>query len=331
MCGLFGFVYYGKKGLKGSEKLLEKLAWESAVRGTHATGYSFVNKGKVAIEKAPKTAYEMKYLLPKNVRTVMGHTRHTTQGSADKNYNNHPFKGKHGKNEFAFAHNGVLDNEFEIREDYEIKANKVQTDSYVACQLMEKMGDFSMKSLITVGEAVEGMFTFTYMDSKENLYIIKNDSPLTILHFPTLQLYVYASTDDILFDALVQFNLTKEIIIDTIINDGIKWQVENIPVKAGDIIKITPRGKIERSEFKPRERVWNNPLYMVAGCWWEDDYIDIYSEDEEVYKELLKLEARDMGVTSKEFEMLVQMMRLEDIEDSLYEGTIYEVMMDLGI
>ena len=77
MCGLYGFVYYGKKGLKGAEKLLENLAWEAAVRGTDATGYSFVNKNKIQVEKAPKPAYEMKYLLPKGVHTVMGHTRAT--------------------------------------------------------------------------------------------------------------------------------------------------------------------------------------------------------------------------------------------------------------
>lgn len=330
MCGLFGFVYYGKKGLKNAEGLLEKLAWESAIRGTHATGYSFVNKGRVVIEKAPKTAYEMKYLLPKNIRTVMGHTRHTTQGDYKKNYNNHPFKGKHGKNEFAFAHNGVLDNEFEIREDFGIEANKIQTDSYVACQLMEKMGDFSMESLKTVGETVEGMFTFTYMDDRENLYIIKNDSPLTILHFPALQLFVYASTDDILFNSLIQFDLTRETIMDSLLYDNVKWQVENIPVKAGDIIKITPRGKIERSKFKPKERTWNNPLYAVAGCWW--NYSSYYEEeDEEIYKELLKLEAQDMGVMENEFEKLLQIFKLVDIEEMLYNGTVYEVMLDLGI
>ena len=329
MCGLFGFVYYGKKGFKGAEKLLEELAWEAAVRGTDATGYAFVHKGKVQITKEPKSAYEMKYLLPKNVRTVMGHTRATTQGSAKFNYNNHPFKGKHGKKEFAFAHNGVLDNEFEIREEYGIKPNHIQTDSYVACQLMEKLGSFSLENLKTVGETVEGMFTFTYMDSKENLYIIKNDSPLTILHFPALQLFVYASTDEIIFNALSNFKKTREALIDMVIHG--ESTVENIPIKAGDILIITPNGDIIRGEFKPRERIWNNPLYAIAGGYIEyGSYYDD-KEEEEWYKELLLDEAKEIGVTEEEFNKLTEIFTLDDIEYYLYTGRIYEIMIDLGI
>ena len=71
MCGLYGFVYYGKKELKGAEKLLENLALEAMERGIDATGYAFVHKGKIQIDKAPKAAYQMKYSLPKNVHKVM--------------------------------------------------------------------------------------------------------------------------------------------------------------------------------------------------------------------------------------------------------------------
>lgn len=324
MCGLYGFVYYGKKELKGAEKLLENLAWEAAVRGTDATGYAFVHKGKVQVDKAPKPAHDMKYLLPKGVHTVMGHTRATTQGSAQNNYNNHPFKGIQGKLEFALAHNGVLDNEFEIRDEFNIKSNKIQTDSYVACQLMEKMKDFSMDSLRTVGETVEGMFTFTYMDSKENLYIIKNDSPLTLLHFPALQLYVYGSTDEIVFNAVANFNKTKNELIDMIIHED--YTIENIPVGVGDILKISPDGKIKRSEFKPKERVWNSQLYSVAGGWW--DYED---EDAEWYKRLLLQDAEEMGITEKEFEALTQRFSLTDLEDYIYTGKILEIIATLYI
>lgn len=327
MCGLYGFVYYGKKGLKGAEKLLEELAWEAAVRGTDATGYAYVHKGRVHIGKAPKAAYDMKYLLPKNVRTVMGHTRATTQGSAKHNYNNHPFKGKHGKKEFAFAHNGVLDNEFEIREKFGIKPNNIQTDSYVACQLMEKMGNFSMESLKTVGETVEGMFTFTYMDSRENLYIIKNDSPLTILHFPTLQLYVYASTDEIIFSALSRFNKTKNALIDMVIHGELT--VENIPIRAGDILIIKPNGKLSRGKFKPRERTWNNPLYAVAGGYCDYDYY--YDDEDEWYRDLLLDEARGIGLTEQEFNKLSELLTLPDLEYYIYTGRVYEVMADFGM
>lgn len=339
MCGLFGFVYYGKKEFKNAEKLLQKLAWESAVRGIDATGYAYIHKGKIQIEKAPKPAYTMKYLLPKKVRTVMGHTRAATQGNAKLNFNNHPFKGKLSKGEFAFAHNGVIDNEFELREEFDLKHTKIQTDSYVVCQLMEKLGYFSKDNLRTVGEEVEGMFTFTFLDDKENLYIVKNDSPLTILHFPTLELYVYASTDDIIFNALCEFKETKNLLIKTV--KGEHGLIENIPVVAGDILIIQPNGQIERGVFEPKERFWYNPRYY-AIC---NGYINTNSEniskdesenevkddDYEFYKEMVLKEANQMGITDKEFNKLLEFFSLEEIDDFLYTGEIYEVMLEYGI
>lgn len=327
MCGLFGFLYYGKKGLKDAEKLLEYLALEASVRGTDATGYAYNYKNKIQIEKAAKPAYLMKYLLPKKVRVVMGHTRATTQGNAEFNYNNHPFKGKVRTGEFAMAHNGVIDNEFEVRDLFSIKPNEIQTDSYVACQLLEKLGSFSMENLKTVGETIEGMFTFTYLDNRDNLYIVKNDSPLTILHFPTLELYVYASTDEILFNALVEFKPTREIIMDKVISNS--SQVENIPIKAGDILVIKANGKIERGKFTPRERVWN-PKYYIAGGGWCYENWDFYDDDEE-YRELLMEEAMDQGVTKEEFEKLADKLSLYDLEYYIITGRVFEKMMDLGI
>ncbi|MBE6081489.1 MAG: glucosamine 6-phosphate synthetase [Tissierellaceae bacterium] len=317
MCGLYGFVYYGKKELKGAEKLLENLALEAMERGIDATGYAFVHKGKIQIDKAPKAAYQMKYSLPKNVHAVIGHTRAVTQGNAKFNYNNHPFKGKQGRTEFAFAHNGIIDNEFEIREEFGIKESKIQTDSYVVCQLMEKMKDFSMNSLKIIGETVEGMFTFTFIDNRENLYIIKNDNPLTILHFPTLQLYIYASTDEILFNALTQWGSTKDEIIDKVIHG--KKLIENIPCNKGDILIIHPNGKIERNKFKPKEKIW--------GLYNSYDY-PLY--DDEEYKELLAREALDEGITRDEFNRLLKIYSFEDVEYFIYTGRLYEEVINMG-
>ena len=50
----------------------------------------------------------MNFKLPREVTAVMGHTRMTTQGTENKNFNNHPFYGRTKDNVFALAHNGVL-------------------------------------------------------------------------------------------------------------------------------------------------------------------------------------------------------------------------------
>ena len=57
-------------------------------------------------------------------------------------------------------------------------------------------------SLREVGEKVRGSFTFTILDQDDTLSIIKGDSPLYLIHFPTLELYVYASTIAIMKETL---------------------------------------------------------------------------------------------------------------------------------
>ena len=49
MCGLFGFVHYGKEPFKNLSTLTNSLAEYSAVRGTDATGIAFVQNGNIQI------------------------------------------------------------------------------------------------------------------------------------------------------------------------------------------------------------------------------------------------------------------------------------------
>ena len=62
----------------------------------------------------------------------------TTQGSEEKNYNNHPFLGQAGGRQFALAHNGVLHNDLMLRRSLKLPHTKIETDSYVAVQLIER-------------------------------------------------------------------------------------------------------------------------------------------------------------------------------------------------
>ena len=68
---------------------------------------------------------------------MMGHTRMATQGNCRKNYNNHPFPGRAGGQAFALAHNGVLSNDDILRRKLALPETKIETDSYVAVQLIE--------------------------------------------------------------------------------------------------------------------------------------------------------------------------------------------------
>ena len=55
---------------------------------------------------------------------------------------------------FAFAHNVVLYNDILLQKTYSLPKTKIETDSYVAVQLIEKYGSLDFDSLINMAEDV---------------------------------------------------------------------------------------------------------------------------------------------------------------------------------
>ncbi len=210
MCAIFGVMDY-RGNLEGIQRLrlVKALGTAAEVRGTDATGIAFFQRNRLCIQKAAKPAHKMKYRIPSEVRYIMGHTRMTTQGHASKNQNNHPFSGRAGGTAFALAHNGVLHNDRELRYEHNLPKMDIETDSYVAVQLIEQQKELTFDSLCAMAEAVEGSFVFTVLDQDNSLYFVKGDNPLTIYHYPKLGLYLYASTEDILLTALSGLWLEK--------------------------------------------------------------------------------------------------------------------------
>jgi len=229
MCGLYGFSRYGKEEIKGLSNLTNALARESAIRGTDATGIAFNNNGGLKIVKDSKSAYKMDFKHPDNIVACTGHGRHSTQGSEKKNYNNHPFKGSYKGFNFALCHNGVLSNDKSLRKELHLPNTKIETDSYIAVQLLESQPQLNFESIKYMAEKTEGSFTYTILDQKNNLYLVKGDSPLSILHFPKQKIYVYASTDEILYRALIDSPLFSALK---------KGEFEMVEISEGDILKI---------------------------------------------------------------------------------------------
>lgn len=157
MCAVFGFLDYGKKvNHKVLVKLINELAKAAEIRGTDATGISYVNNGNMVTYKTPKTAHQVNLYFPKETTAVIGHTRMTTQGSENKNYNNHPFEGRTAESCFSLAHNGVLYNDKELRVKNNIPETEIETDSYIAVQLLEQNENVDTDSIKKMAEAVEG-------------------------------------------------------------------------------------------------------------------------------------------------------------------------------
>ena len=252
MCGLFGFSRYTNGSFKDINALTRALADESIVRGTDAAGISYCHSGNLRIVKEGKSASLIDFKHPDTVCAVMGHTRHSTHGSEKLAWNNHPFPGHVKSTRFALAHNGVLWNDEELRKKHHLPKTKIQTDSFIAVQLIEQKRQLNFDSLRYMAEQVEGSFSFSILDQRDNLYLVKGDSPLSILHFPKEKIYVYASTDSILYRALIDSSLFASL------KQG---EYQEVPIQTGEILLIRPSGQTERSTFHFK--------YAQGRNWWE--------------------------------------------------------------
>ena len=311
MCAVFGYLdYKGKVSNAILKKLIQNLSIAAEVRGTDATGISYVNHGKVVTFKKAKPAHKVKLYFPKNTRTVIGHTRMTTQGSEKYNYNNHPFEGHCGTETFSLAHNGVLYNDAEWKAKYHLPKTPIETDSYVAVQLLEQKKQLHAESIKKMAELVNGSFVFTILRNDNTLFLVKGNNPLTLYHFPALELYVYASTKSILDNALQQVNLSDKCF--------------EIDVSEGEIVEIASSGNLSKTTFAMQNSVFS-PYNWDNLNWYETEEQEEFLleccrmfgvPEEDVYLLL------DYGFSADEIEEMLMNPNL--LEDALAEISVLE-------
>ena len=307
MCAVFGFLdYKGKISNAVLKKLVHYLSVAAEVRGTDATGIAYVRSSGIITYKKPKPAHKVKLFFPRDTRAVIGHTRFTTQGSEKRNCNNHPFEGHCGKEAFALAHNGVLYNDRELRREQHLPTTPIETDTYVAVQLLEQGQNLDTENIKRMAELVEGSFVFTILRNDNTLFLVKGNNPLTLYHFPALGLYVYASTKSILDNALQKVHIAEK-----------ACEVE---IAEGEILEITPNGKISRSTFTMQDYIHTmfNPYN-----WNQLDYAKWWMEDE---REKLLLEyCSTFGVSEEEVELLLEVgYNPDEIEELLMDTAAME-------
>lgn len=310
MCAIFGLLDFNGK-LSPAERLriFKALGVAAEVRGTDATGVAYVQNGAIQIQKAPRPAHKMRWRIAPDAQYIMGHTRMTTQGSEHRNQNNHPFPGKAGKLSFALAHNGVLYNDDSLRRGYKLPQTKIETDSYVAVQLLEREGNLSTSSLQHMAEALDGSFTITILDAKNNLYLIKGNNPLTILLLPNLGCYLYASTEEILYNALETLGMANVNAVD-------------VKIGPGDIMRIDAKGQRSVTCFDDSKLYHSQYTFWP---YWTETCADrspvALDPFDQMYLDDLKSVAPYYGYTPESIDRLVRQGFLpEEIEELLYEG-----------
>lgn len=311
MCCLWGLIdYNGHLSNRQKTHLLTSLARESEARGTDACGIAFNGRNSLTVTK--RAVFPRKFRFPnsENARVVMGHTRMTTQGSEKKNQNNHPFLGKVQEGNFALAHNGVLHNDDLLKTTHHLPTTKIETDSYVAVQLLEQKNTLHPDSLQYMAEQVEGTFVFTVLDEDDNLTFIKGENPLAIFHYPRLGLYLYASTENILKQAIKRTWLFHE-------------EFEEVVVASGDILQIDCHGQRQRFKFTLPDP-WDAWGYSYA--YFRPKHLSAKSVRSNSHIEELKAMAYTFGYSPEDVDLLLKEgFSEEEIEDYFYSHDEVEI------
>lgn len=297
MCALFGVIDYGRSlSTKQKTKIITALAQTCEARGKDATGIAYNSGGRLNIYKRPLAARKMRFRLPGNAYTVMGHTRMATQGDERINANNHPFRGITVDSEFALAHNGVICNDRELRQTHNLPTPQIETDSYIAVQLIEQAGWFNFASIAAMAEKLYGTFTFTLLDNTDNLYVVKGNNPLCLYHWPKSKLYLYASTEALLTEALSKLpNFTEK--------------PQKIYLDQGDILRIDPQGS-RNVEYFDTANLTRAVTYSRP--------VGIYNR---FYIDELKSISHAFGYTPEDIDELIhEGITSEEIEDYFYGG-----------
>ena len=301
MCCLFGLIDYNNTlSVRQKERILKILSKECEARGTDATGIAYKAGDEMIIYKKPLPAHKMRLKLKGNPSVIMGHTRMTTQGSEKNNINNHPFYSE--KLGFALAHNGVLYNDVTLRKTDKIPVPKIETDSYIAVQLIEKKNTLNFETIKYMAEKVEGSFCFTILNKNNELFIVKGDNPMCIAHFKGF--YIYASTEAILTKALKKLGLKN---------------YKEIKITDGEILKFSTNGKITKGEFDIFKSYgfYNYPYYSYSRSKTKVTYETQYLEDLIYYGKTVGIDEETI------LELLDSGYDYMDIEELLYETDFY--------
>lgn len=177
MCGIIGYVGKKKKAISVLLDGLKNLEY----RGYDSAGIAYIDdKIKIIKEKGKIKELEKKVNIEVKSNLGIGHTRWATHGPANQ-LNSHP----HRIGNITIVHNGIIENYNELKEQLINKYEfNTETDTEVAAAIIDynyhKYNDMLM-SLQKSMQTLKGSYAIAILcDDDENLYVMKNKSPLII-------------------------------------------------------------------------------------------------------------------------------------------------------
>lgn len=180
MCGIVGYVGKNKNALHVLIEGLKTLEY----RGYDSAGVAINNDGAVEIIKSEGKIVNLEDKINFDIKSNLGigHTRWATHGKPCE-VNSHP----HRVGKITLVHNGIIENYEELKNKLtkEGYVFKTETDTEVACALIDKIYNDTNDKLLTMKKANEliiGSFAFgiIFDDDMTNLYSMRRDSPLII-------------------------------------------------------------------------------------------------------------------------------------------------------
>lgn len=179
MCGIVGYI--GNNDVKNILlDGLEKLEY----RGYDSAGIAVVNDGIHIFKDKGRIANLREQVTESLESTVgIGHTRWATHGKPNRR-NSHPHQSKTGR--FTIVHNGVIENEQELRETYLKGYNFVSdTDTEVIVALIEHFVEKKENVELAIRHVMNelhGSYALGILDAEnpDVLYAAKNKSPMLI-------------------------------------------------------------------------------------------------------------------------------------------------------
>lgn len=288
MCSIFGTTI-------DDIRLISGLAIEGESRGKDATGVAILHNNNLSIAKKDVKASEFpweKMPIGKDVNFWLGHTRKTTKGDEHDNYNNHPFINK--DKDFVLAHNGVINNDESLKKRKDLDDTKIETDSYVAVQLldtiqyMHQKEELDIEIVKEVCELLAGSFALSIL-TKNKLYLLRHTRPLNIAY--NGQDLIYASTQEMIVDSMKYVgknNITSY--INTFVGEIEDDTIYEFDLETRKFInheEFIPSYSYSYTSYKTKTNVVDDKFYEKSsyyekknGEWVYKDKNDNESEDE---------------------------------------------------